>query len=113
MAHQSDVPGKLRSLGIRPAAEPGSPSPMLSVRRRDSATGTDYYFLYNQGVVTPKGEPENLFEPATGEPLDREVSLEGRGRPYLLDAWSGKITPIAKYTVERGSGNRPHPALAR
>jgi hypothetical protein len=22
------------------------------------------------------GEPENLFEPATGQPLDREVSLE-------------------------------------
>lgn len=99
VAHESDVPGKLRSLGIRPAAEPGSPSPMLSVHRRDKATRTDYYFLYNQGVVSPKGEPANLFEPATGAPLDIEVSLEGRGNPYLLDAWSGKITPIAQYTA--------------
>jgi hypothetical protein len=97
--HQADVPAMLRSLGIRPAAEPTSPSQMLSVRRRDAATRTDYYFLYNQGVVTPKGEPENVLEPPTGQPLDREVSLEGRGRPYLLDAWSGAITPIVNYTA--------------
>ena len=102
VAHEWDVPGKLKSLGIHPAAEPGSPSPMLSVHRRDAATLTDYYFLYNQGVVSPKGEPANLFEPATGTPLDIEVTLEGRGSPYLLDAWSGKITPIARYTASAG-----------
>ena len=98
VAHEAGVPDKLRSLGIRPAAEPASPSPMLSVHRRDAATRTDYYFLYNQGVVSPENEPRNLFEPATGEPLDRVVGFEGHGRPYLLDAWSGKITPIAQYT---------------
>ena len=96
--HEADVPAMLQSLGILPAAEPDSPSPMLSVRRRDDATSTDYYFLYNQGVVTPEGEPSNLFEPATGELLEREVSLVGSGQPYLLDAWLGKITPIAEYT---------------
>ena len=102
VAHESGVPAKLLSLGIHPAAEPGSRSPLLSVHRRDSATRTDYYFLYNQGVVSPKGEPANLFEPATGTPLDIEVSLEGRGSPYRLDAWSGKITPIAEYRSAEG-----------
>jgi hypothetical protein len=97
VAHESDVPKKLRSLGILPSAEPATSSSMLSIRRRDAATRTDYYFLYNQGIVSPTDEPGTLFEPATGEPLDREVSLEGRGRPYLLDAWSGKITPIVNY----------------
>jgi hypothetical protein len=100
--HESDVPAKLKSLGIHPAAEPAAPSAMLSVHRRDTATRTDYYFLYNQGAVSPKGEPANLFEPATGTPLDIEVTLEGRGSPYLLNAWSGKITPIAKYTSHSG-----------
>lgn len=100
VAHESDVPEKLRSLGIRPAAEPATPSPMLSIRRRDAGTRTDYYFLYNQGMVSPPDEPSTLFEPATGEPLDREVSLEGRGRPYVLDAWSGTITPIVNYTSD-------------
>jgi hypothetical protein len=103
VAHESDVPGKLRSLGIRPAAEPANPSSVLSIRRRDAATGTDYYFFYNQGIASPADEPRTLFEPATGEPVDREFSLEGRGRPYLMDAWSGKITPLVNYS---SSGDR-------
>ena len=68
----------------------------------DPATRTDYYFFYNQGIVSPTDEPGTLFEPATGQPVEREVSLEGRGRPYLLDAWSGKISPIAQYTAAPG-----------
>jgi hypothetical protein len=35
--------------------------------------------------------------------VDREFSLEGRGQPYVLDAWSGKITPIVNYS---SSGDR-------
>jgi hypothetical protein len=97
--HEAGVPAKLRSLGIRPAADPATPSSMLSIRRRDAATRTHYYFFYNQGIVSPPDEPGTLFEPATGEPVEREVSLEGRGSPYLLDAWSGKIAPLARYTV--------------
>ncbi len=103
VAHESDVPEKLRALGIRPAAEPASPSSLLSIRRRDDATKTDYYFFYNQGIMSPPDEPTTLFEPATGQPVEREVSLEGRGQPYLLDAWSGKITPLANFQT---SGDR-------
>ncbi len=97
VAHEADVPEKLRSLGIRPAAEPAAPSSLLSIRRRDDATKTDYYFFYNQGIMSPPDEPTTLFEPATGQLAEREMSLEGRGQPYLLDAWSGKITPIVNY----------------
>ena len=103
VAHEADVPGKLRALGIRPAADPATPSTVLSIRRRDAATKTDYYFFYNQGIASPADEPRTLFEPATGEPVEREFSLEGHGQPYLLDAWSGKITPILNYTA---SGDR-------
>lgn len=101
--HEADVPAKLAALGIRPSAQPVALGPLLSVHRHDAATKTDYYFLYNQGVVSPKGEPANLFEPGTGQPLHAEISLEGRGQPYLLDAWAGVITPIVHY---RASGNR-------
>jgi hypothetical protein len=100
--HESDVPAKLRSLGIRPAAEPATPSSVLSIRRRDDAAKTDYYFFYNQGIVSPADEPMTLFEPATGEPVEREFSLEGSGRPYLMEAWSGKIAPIVHYTSSGG-----------
>ncbi len=112
MVHESDVPDKLRSLGIRPAAEPSAPSSVLSIRRRDAATRTDYYFFYNQGIASPPDEPRTLFEPATGEPVDREFSLEGRGQPYVLDAWSGTITPIVNYSAS-GNGVTLRIRLAR
>ncbi len=103
VAHESDVPGKLRSLGIRPSAEPAAPSSVLSIRRRDAAASTDYYFFYNQGIASPPDEPRTLFEPATGEPVDLTFNLEGHGQPYILDAWSGQITPIVNYS---SSGDR-------
>jgi len=97
--HESGVPGQLLSLGIRPSAQPSAPCSLLSVHRRDTARRTDYYYLYNQGVVSPAGEPANLFAAATGVSLHTEITLVGHGRPFLLDAWAGRITPIAKYRV--------------
>ena len=74
VAHESDVPGQIaRRWGSGPRRNRSTPSPMLSIRRRDAATRTDYYFFYNQGIVSPPDEPRTLFEPATGEPVDREV----------------------------------------
>ncbi|MDW5597565.1 glycosyl hydrolase [Conexibacter stalactiti] len=98
--NESDVPKALRQLGVEPAARPAAPSQALTVRRTDAATKTDYYFLYNQGVVEPAGEPMNLFDPAIGSALDRTFTFEGRGTPYRLDAWSGEATPIADYTSD-------------
>jgi hypothetical protein len=31
--------------------------------------------------------------------VDLQFSLEGRGQPYILDAWSGTITPILDYST--------------
>lgn len=122
VASEADVPAKLAALGIQPQAQPARPTTLLSARRSDAATETDYYFLYNQGVDTYPGStsvyglnPSNLYEEpstcrysgaapnlnpcmATGEPVDMLVTLEGKGAPYTLDAFSGKITPIAQYT---------------
>ncbi len=102
VAHESDVPDVLRAAGIEPAARPDQPSPLLSVRRRDESRKVDYYFIHNQGVVSPPGEPSNIFEPATGAQVERTIYLEGRGKPYLLDAWRGIIVPIADYVTNNG-----------
>jgi hypothetical protein len=55
--------------------------------------------------------PGNIFEePKTirvkglnygtkiGAPLSTKITLEGSGQPYILNTWSGEITPIAHYT---------------
>ena len=52
-----------------------------------------------------------LFEPATGEPVDRVFSLEGSGRPYVMDAWSGRITPDRRLHLRRRTCGRAHPAF--
>jgi hypothetical protein len=117
---EAAVPGELKSLGITPAAQTASASSVMSVRRRDAATGTNYYWLYNQGVdaaaastSTYGQNPSNLYENpavchttgsilnpcmATGDAVKTSISLEGAGVPVLLDTWSGKITPITAYS---------------
>jgi hypothetical protein len=97
--HEADVPGQLLALGLHPSAQPAAPSSLLSEHRRSSDRKTDYYYLYNEGVVSPEGEPANLFETVTGESLHTEITLEGHGRPFLMNAWTGRITPIAMYRV--------------
>jgi len=101
VAHEADVPALLLSLGIHPAMEPGSSSPLLSVHRRDAAKHADYYFLYNEGMVTPLNEPGNLFEPTEGKTFDQQVHLQGEGKPYRMDAWTGKITPIENFVATK------------
>ncbi len=126
-ATEADVPKLLKSLGILPASNPEKPSNLMTMRRHDPASKTDYYFLYNQGddqiPATPNAKeerykgltttPGNIFEePKTirvkglnygtkiGSPLTTKVTLEGVGQPFLLNAWSGEITPIAHYTTD-------------
>jgi hypothetical protein len=113
VATEADVPSLLAQLGIQPGAKPEQPTDLLSLRRFDAASNTNYYFLYNQGAEQISGAGGRMFDsPAscrsaqnnpcagTGNPIDQLVTLEGAGAPYLLDAWSGKITPIAQYTTD-------------
>ncbi len=111
VAHEGDVPALLLSLNIHPAMEPKSPSPLMSLHRRDAAKATDYYFVYNQAMVTPPNEPANLFEPASDKTFTGDVHLQGQGKPYRMDAWTGRITPITDFTPGDG-GVTVHLTLA-
>ena len=130
IATEKEVPTFLKSIGILPGAETEKPSSLMSMRRFDPASGTNYYFLYNQGddqIPPPgyskeeryknlQGTPGNIFEePKTmrskgatygtkiGTALSTKITLEGAGQPFIFNAWSGEILPIAQY--ER-KGNR-------
>ena len=56
----------------------GTATPVLGVRRH--AAGIDYYQLFNMSNTTT---------------VDPSVTLTGNGTPYLLNTWSGGITPVA------------------
>ncbi|MEW2353399.1 glycosyl hydrolase [Spirillospora sp. NPDC029432] len=79
---QDRLPAALKELGVRASAEAGSPG--LMTVRRDLSAGRLYY-LHNPTSAT----------------ITADVSLEGTGTPYTLDAWTGKITPAGRYRSDR------------
>ncbi|WP_141576562.1 glycosyl hydrolase [Actinomadura sp. WMMA1423] len=81
IAAQGDLADTLADLGVRASAEPTAPG-LLNVRR--ARPGGDLYYLYNP----------------TSAAISTQLSLEGRGGPYELDAWTGKITAIGRYRTE-------------
>ncbi len=84
---EADLSKTMARLGITPSAShlsnPDSPD-ILSVHRRTK--GTDYYYLFNQGV----------------KPVTQTLSLSGNGTPFELDSWTGRVKPIGLYTASLG-----------
>ncbi|MFB4303896.1 glycosyl hydrolase [Actinomadura sp. NTSP31] len=78
---QSELPAALSSLGVHPSAQATKPG-LLTVRR--ALPQGDLYYLYNP----------------TSSAISTQVTLDGGGRPYELDAWSGEINPIGQYAVQ-------------
>ena len=79
VATQADLPAALRAAGVRPATDFAAASTLISTRRETD--DTNYYFFYNEGAAR----------------ANTEMTLTGSGLPYQLDAYTGKITPIAQY----------------
>ena len=83
------VPAALAGLGVQPAASSATPSADILTVRRHTGTGdgaVDYYYLWNQ----------------TGATTYQDITLTGHGRPYQLDTWSGKITPVTAEASRSG-----------
>ncbi|MEU6747277.1 glycosyl hydrolase [Spirillospora sp. NPDC046719] len=81
---QSGLAATLRNLGLRPAAEPSATSGLLSARR--VTAGGQLYYLYNPTAST----------------ISTDISLEGSGTPYTMDAWTGGTKPVGRYRTEAG-----------
>lgn len=75
----SDLPSALTELGVSPAARYQQAG--LESAHRQDADGIDYYYFYN----------------ATDETIETDVVLASEGAPYILDAWTGRVQPAARY----------------
>jgi len=82
IADQNELAPALAGLNVRAAAE-SSVTNLVTVRR--ARAGGDLYYVYNP----------------TASPVSTSLSLEGTGRPYRLDAWTGKISPVGQYRADR------------
>ena len=76
----------LASLGLTSSARYASTSGLEASHRQDSVG--DYYYLFNDN---------------SDAAIKTQVTLEGSGVPYQLDAWTGEIIPIAEYEAGNGS----------
>ena len=110
-ADYSAVPATLRQLGVRADAEPATPVDVLTQHRSD-ASG-DYYYLYNYNKIKMGAggfgtrSPDRSLYPNIDRagnliPKTARFSLLGSGRPYELDAWTGKITAVPAFTNSAG-----------
>lgn len=107
----ADVPAALAALGVTADAQYNAPTDILA-RHQVDETG-DYYYLYNYNKMLAEDANATLATAGTGYPginkemafseKEVEVTLKGEGRPYLLDGWTGEITPIASYQLNNGS----------
>lgn len=75
----------LARVGVRPAASPSEPSPLLTRQRRTA--GVDYWYLWNGGKT----------------PIEHDVSFASSGIPKSIDLWSGDVEPVAEF---QRRGNR-------
>ena len=85
VANRTEAVEALRELGVAPDARPQKAS-QVYFQHRDTGNA-DLYYIYNDGT----------------EDCAQSLTLKGQGVPYLLDPWSGEITPIAEYTTDGSS----------
>ena len=99
------APAALEALGVEPAAKNQNPDRVISYHTQTE--DADFYWLYNQSknyindwasvnsyVTHFGGEYEDGYDIST------QIALEGNGVPFLMDAYSGEITPIAEYSID-------------
>jgi hypothetical protein len=84
VAEEAGLPDALAAAGIRPAVTPQQPTSALGLVRRE-ATDVTYDYVYNRSAA----------------PVTIDLTLTGAGTPYLLDTWTGRITPVGGWRTSR------------
>jgi len=104
----SDVPAALDLLGISSDAQYSldvQQSKLINLHR--AADGIDYYYVYNRGFNSNSASAYGWKYGAVKEQsipdVSTKVTFKAKGKPYLLNTWTGEITPIANYTTSEAS----------
>ena len=83
----------LKSLKVLPSVTYDKPNRrVLTCSRMDDENKVFYTFAYCYKFMVEKGMPASEFE----------LKIAGKGNPYRIDEWSGKITEIGAYVYKDG-----------
>ena len=111
-ATQADAVGALKGLGVAPRAGFDAPQRqiMTQMRKDDSAT---YLYMWNhtgmpgsKNSIYPKNPGHAYNNPGANlnprSDYEGSVVLDGLYRPYVLDTWTGKVSPVTVYSQVDG-----------
>ncbi|MFN8603510.1 MAG: glycosyl hydrolase [Candidatus Binatia bacterium] len=90
VAAEKDMPAALAADDIRPTVVPSASAASLGLVRR-RLDGVSYDFVHNR----------------SGAAVEQVLTLTGRGRPYRLDPWTGRIVALAQYASDDGAVTVP------
>ncbi len=93
VASYADVPAALEKFNVSPAAEFTTPIDDVQTIRRQEGNSNYYYFFYSSAQLS-----QSSVTTGTGKDESFTVNLTGSGVPYLLNSWTGEVTPITNYT---------------
>ncbi|MBP2651485.1 MAG: cell wall anchor protein [Firmicutes bacterium] len=81
---QAQIVNALKNLGVTPRVNYGDSSNMLNVLR--TTKDNSFVYPYNQ----------------SNESIKNEIGIDGLGKPYEMNPWTGEIKAIAKYHYKDG-----------
>lgn len=102
-----EIPKLLKEMGVEGYAKYNVPK-LETTLYQDEADGTNYYYLFNDvstfaGMLNA-GSSKVYKSGKYGEAIENaEITLTGKGTPYVLDAMTGRILSIVDYT-DNGDG---------
>lgn len=97
VVNETQVPGALSSFGVLPAASVSTPLATIYAIRRD-VPDASYFYLFNSGNTT--------------ENFTLSLRTDIPGTPFFLDAFTGKVSPVALWTNDSGAISIPSLSLA-
>lgn len=104
VSSQEELSSALEELGVTSSAVTADGTEYLEISHYvDESNGSDYYYLFNNPEEAI-AESSSVYDGKNatfknGDTITTTVTLEGEGVPYVLDAWTGDVTPVAGYTV--------------
>jgi len=91
--------GALEALGVEPRVKFAEPNEtLLTYSRQDAENDVNYLYVYNYLY----GESVMREDTAIREAFTGELIIEGEGKPYVIDAWTGEVEAVETYRTENG-----------
>ncbi|RKF22946.1 hypothetical protein [Micromonospora globbae] len=102
--YDDNVMEKLQELGVYPTTGYSKWNHQLLTQTRRDDAGNEYVYVYNydDGSYHQFSHKESVRNEDHGTNIKTDIVKRGQFIPYVIDAWTGKVTELAGYRWEDG-----------